>query len=558
MTSQSELKVNLNEVSKIPMGLEFRIGNVGPQTTAVNKGDEDLLANMVFIFLILVLSGIALSCISFGLREYYISLKHLEFLESNIRIKEDEWDLQDFNLSKTIGGGDGREKGKSSNLDSGNAADDEYDVEVVQIPQTRVISLNFGEVNELKSGNLPKSSNFCENAKIYNYEDPTDDEDINNEIFGKLRIVEDEVISPGFSDASLNKIARKIDGKEQIHKIRYCFFDLLAIRKQLRSGSRDDRFLPVTTFNSLREINEFMDHCSQILFNQYESSTTKLINLVKIISLCKNFGVLFLPKVCACIESFISNMTLLEIHEKCSKNLQFLIVDLVDKFLIDQWSFQKSDKMKKRLLRDQFQMWNLSDPCFVDKVELFQLICKFITEVCGLRHLRLRSKVEIRLISLLRKTAFEIECQQYDSFLPVVSHTIHKLQSKKLKLELYYVINNLIDEHYQCCIADNITSNYNLKAIFQHGLFIKHDSNIRKCAQEMGRLLYSNSKNHLISKWIEEVKNGEVYVSAIGASNISDLLNGSDKSKPQSQINVRHVTPGAWRIDPPETTKKYF
>lgn len=510
---------------KIPTGPGLIIGT---QFQSKGTSSEEILTNVVYIFLLLTFGGITLACISFGLREYLLSIKNINS-GTSARIKEDEWDLQESG-NKSIPSPEPVPLTNSAATKNATTATSSKSGNLVHYPLTQIVSLTVDEVNNLKSGYLKN----CGDG-IFTHITAENSGESSGDIIGKLRVVK-ENNSPDFSNISL------LSGRanRQSYRTRYEFSEFFEIRKKVHKVGN---ILPVLIIERLDDINHFVNLCGSFVLNRKERTATRIIYIMKILTLSRKPGSSYISTVGKFNHYFISKSYMNDFNEKGSIYLQSLLISSVIQFLVDQWNY-KLDIVK---IKTEFDKWN-SIPHFANKIENFDLICRFITSVCNLKPIKVRSKFEIKLVTLLRKTIFKIDCEDYDNIVfKQISYTIDKLQSKRLKLEFYDAVIGLVKSHYDCCIGHDVMENQELKAIFQNGLFNKQDTKLKARSRELGKILVSHNK--LVQKWFDEVNDGDVYASVIAKQITGEVKNIPENKVSTHTYRARPITPGAWRLE---------
>ncbi|KAG2731274.1 hypothetical protein G9P44_005690 [Scheffersomyces stipitis] len=559
--------------------------------------EQDLLANMIYIFLLLVFATVVLGAVSFGVREYYLSMKSkLDTATSPFTPQaEDEiWNARNDQIQTTPAL-------PESNAPSSN---------LKQLPMESEESQNRLSENSLASGFTHFTENRVQSQKNHTIEET---ESSNQGLSGsleqvteleKIQIFRDDIESPGlkhFMSADISKGENLLSEKDSPQepsppppppptrvrtksktnkKTTYSISHLLSLNNDIstkylthRLKSRSIKMskilrysadIPATEFETAWNANKSVnDARAKLEMNEagdsdFETDSdagsdygdknkcTGCIAVLQLLSIGVSDPILgnpnyFLPAFNDLIEHLIDTGQVFQVLVySVRSHSQLLLLEMMLIYCWSHWNYRSNDSSA---IQRQFQKWNLVEPVVRSRDTIFRYLCNLqlglaanYTEISLSSTPSFINEGEFRIHLLLRE-AVKSFCNDYMQFIPMIAQAVDVAQLHNTKVLFYDLLHVLLQKHSQCCMAEYLSEdNTDLKALVQHGLWHKHNHRLHKYSYRILHFLLEQGDHNLVESWERQVEGGKLYVPSAGV--VANATVSANSPQQSSGINM--------------------
>lgn len=522
--------------------------------------EEELLANTLYIFLLLVVFSLILGCILFGIREYTLS-KHQVIQEAEI--DDTIYPLPPvFIPAQALG----RKK-------------DSPDSTVDDTLNSGSISPSLPILHEKNMGAKFRGNEKLNSplAKI----DVIQSEDTPNEfIRGSLsKYLNDKFSStepsPDQQDDKKNKSDKIVYSISQIHEMEQLepqsspepLADEEDTDYRIYNALRYSNFIPPTIFQSAyfadREINEAL---FLLLHNTtsgmiggllvQEELFTKAMSLLTVVSIGftsignPNY---FLNSFSELVVTLIDSGNIFNLVEEIiSVLLQQEFISMILIYFWSNWVHRsgvlKLSQMLRTQVKAQLKQWKMTEPDLITSPLILRALINLELGFHGLRKINEKHKqifIE-KNRDLLKFICKDTRCNDYLGFLPLISQAIGVTKISENLLIFYDLALEIITQHGKCCMPMYITDpTSGLKELVQHGLWIQHHFTVCERANNIYYTLKEQGYKE-VETWMEEVHRGRTYVS----SSVVEFEKLGDKDTKEEKKRERKIaTPGSWTFE---------
>lgn len=473
----------------------------------------DLVANVIYIYLMLIFFYIVIGVIFYAVREYYISFK--ERPPSITDAKIDNWidskekspiDLENLgSLNRNLSPDGDNSIAKSTKLG------------IRKVSQISV---------ELDSQLIKKIDDFK-----------------------KIEIIYDEINSGEVQ--SVNKYLYRDD-----HRFTYNLEDLNDIKESVQELPWSNKVIKMSEILRLLfiipkielstyENNRLIKSIELDLIGKDTDITTKSLALLKLIALGVNESntVLFMHSFNELVEFMIDTGLVFRIIEATPvANLRLLTIEMLLNYCYQHWNFKHRIDDKSLSIQS--------------RITIFRLLCNIKLEVTLIESLQseMLRKIEFKIQSTIREVIKKNYCNDYLEFIPMISQAVSISQTHSVKYLFYDVLYLIISQHHDCCMKDYLRDdNTDLKYLMQHGFWNEHNEKLIRKVAEIHEFLMSRGFGNTQS-WHNETNGGKKFIHPINpfipSLNHQPQLEELSASRiPYPSIfNDKSVTPGGFRL----------
>lgn len=480
MNESSEFEDNELEVANL-----LKMYNRDRSNEAVKPFDEiDLIANTLYIYLMLIFSYIALGVILYGIREYCLS-----FRDKGESVLEKEVDkLWNSNQSDTH-----NEDKDLEDMGSYNRQDE-------TIAESMPLGVNRINIED-KDRSILMTPEERESQLLQDIEE-----------FKKIQVIHDEINSGcTFKDMSSSK-------PNTSGKVVYKYAELF----EMEPSSHYE--LEVKNENKLVRVSEILQYsCSipqvdiddgyqvnklirdikgDILDNKGVDITTKSVQLFRLITL--SLAMAFLNGFNELIEFSIDTGILTNtIEAMLSDNMKILTIEMVLNYCWSHWNYEECITNNRLYI---------SEPIIQNKITIIRILFNLKLGTSNIENLspKLQKLTEFKLQVMIRHIMREISCNQYLDIIPMIYQGVVINDNIYNRSMFYDILMILIKGHSHCCMTVYLGENYSeLKLLVQHGLWYKQDKKIITKSKEI--LNYLKNQYSWID-WDGDINNGKKFI----------------------------------------------
>ncbi|KAK6458280.1 uncharacterized protein RJT20DRAFT_126265 [Scheffersomyces xylosifermentans] len=573
---------------------EFHEAAIGHHMAPIGEyTEQDLLANTLYIFLLLVFGTAVLGAISFGLREYYLSFKNKADSATSARIRKINWEQpitspKEHNSSGNTSNETKVEEASNSYLNRINCeAARPTGTELVQDGSqqkhrnflqnelqselTKPLTSGFTHFTETDrsskaadvflQGSLKERSKSLESVlKLENiqiFHDEINSPDFNDILMVPFKNTEDEAVE-STKQSKASKLTYSFQALHQIREDSMKEFKLLeTARKSSIKMSELLRFtseIPQVDFDSAWQANKAINEARSIISkttNPDDDASTRAVYTFQLLSIGATYDVFtnpnyYLPAFNDFMESILDTGEVFEILEYCPGYSQLLLIEMILIYCWSHWNFRSMDTTT---IEEKFKTWKLMEPVVRSRDTVFRYICNLelgVSTNLGIND-STQMEAEFRVQVFLRDFVKKCYCHDYIQFIPMLAQAVDLADHQKVKFLFYDVLLVLIQEHCNCCMGDYLVeNNTDLKALVQHGIWHKHEEKLNRKAKAICQFLLDEGYTQ-IEAWRDEVAGGKIYV-ASATMPASPTLQQSSGMVYTTALQ-RPVTPGGlWNL----------
>jgi hypothetical protein len=542
----SEGIINMNSPSFHSDGLMLGTDNYaeeGPLKSLQEYTELNLLTNMVYFFIILVICGTILGGALFGIREYQIS--YLRRVQSSRECKELTWDVGEYKVKNT-------------------AANEIIELTEVVAASAALKPTGEGLVQEGKYFqplNTPDYENYLITT---NFDDPVH----------ILDILEENVDSPSFM-ISLTKHSNSCE------KVLYDYDELLRIRRNIGYSSlfsgtnRQIRMSALTRYstpiprvqfaNAWRAESTIMEF-AKLISNVECDVASRSIGIFGILAIGASYQLhdnvnYWLRAFNEFMDKIFDAETIFKMAVAPSSLVQY--VDLLMAYSWSHWNYSEyiSEKLESWKVRPYVQSHN----------SIYNMVIRFRIGMITWKASGQR-EMEFRVSTLIKECSRTTHCNEYIGLITIL--TLALISSGTIIF--YEALQILVQSHGECCMKEYLRDdNTDLRKILQHGLWYKNSKPIIQISNEICDYLVDKAN---ITRWVQEITGERIYTTLgesekdeigeldhdLGAKSSTKTLSDSmgakttckdDPFKPTRADTKRHfqrqrsVTPGSWKLN---------
>ncbi|CAH2350389.1 hypothetical protein CLIB1423_01S08988 [[Candida] railenensis] len=521
--------------------------------------EEELLANTLYIFLLLVVFSIILGCTLFGIREYALS--------------------------------------KPPSTHDAGIEDTFYPLPPVFIPAqascTKKDSPDSNVDDTMNSGSIsPSLPILHEKNRVANYRsnaqpitplariDIIQSEETTNEfIRGSLS----KYLNEKFSSTEPSPVPEEDKKQNNNSKIVYSIRQMHEIRQsQSRSSSsaengeadyriystlRYSSFIPPSVFQSAYTADRQINEASFLLLHTTASDmisgisirdevfikTMSVLNVVSIGFTSIGNPNYFLNSFSELVVTLIDTGNIFNLVEEIvSVPLQQEFISMVLIYFWSNWVYRSGvSKLSQRLrtqVEVQLHQWKMTEPDLIAPPSILRALLNLELGFHGLRKIddKYKRTLTEKNRELLKFICKDARCNDYLGFLPLISQAIGVTKISENLLIFYDLALEIITQHGKCCMSMYITDTTSgLKELVQHGLWIQHHYTVCERANSIYYTLKEQGYKE-VESWMEEVHRGRTYVSS---SVVEFEKLGIKDTREEKKRERKVATPGSWTFE---------
>lgn len=520
--NEQNSELSINEEIRLTKRVILQGENSSPMSAEYSE--EDLLANMVYFFLVFVLATVVVGVTAFGIREYTLSIRN--------KPQSADW-----------------------------VSDKEEEEEEVVEPNMGVVPslLQKGpEFNKPTANGLLQESNMFSkvidtSSFVYDFSSTSSrhtEGQEDSESVRKLEVIGDE-LSPGFTVGLDLFAGNETQFYTSTSKDRptYGFKEMMEIRQSSPIEFRYNRngemiklseivkfsvCLPCKRFATAWEVDKAITDLRSSIATMADP-----VLVVKMVCIAASHSILdnenyYLVSFNDFIENFIDSAAIFDVINDC-KNLylQVLVMEMAMVYCWSQWNFDLNSLETRQRVYHKFEAWNSPKPTLQTHHTVFRLLCNLKLGIHILPEGPIRKELDFRLQILFRECVKTSNCHEYMGFLPMLAQAVDLSPKQSNKYFFYDLLYVVVTQHWKCCMADCLQEqeNTHLKALLQHGVWHHHDGRLRAKVNDIYQFL--EPRFDAMRAWRHEVRDGRTLVSSFAG------FGSSSSERPQ--------TPGSWK-----------
>lgn len=582
--------------------LNFGGETVTNSTPSFTQGD--VLANMMYFYLVFLLVVIVLGGLGFSIREYAASVA-LKTSPTSFIIRGANWTSEttsaedlpekpapttDPDPQQPTASGLVQEKLESCrNQETTSENLDPLDIEMSEKGRN---DARFAHTTYFRSEDFDEREQKSNQPTLTNSKGSnTNDLALN---FENLRLLADDGDSSGFCDSSLAKficnpepssISFKMSTQQEVSKKKkskkvYSLEACYDIQKEISRSitAKPCRIsqlvintieIPTTRFTTLWQADRAISEIRSVILDpgddSNQSAVLKALQVVRMICIGSNPDVmvnpnLFLPQYNDLIETLIDTGAVFDVLDKVPDTAKALFVDNATMHL---WHHLNYTDCNTQIIEKEFARLKIES--FIEpRKTIFRLFCNLRL---GIHLLNASEAVVQRLETQMMMLSSELvrmtRCNEYISLIPMLAQAIDLSVEIQVKYFFYLLSHRIIILHSECCIGECLDDDHlDIKAIIQHGMW-KHQHNaIRAIATDTFDVLCLVRPG--VRRWLKELASGlidpssavviELLRTAAVRSHFAETSeeDGWSVSAPlrstSSSSRLRGRTPGSWDI----------
>ncbi|KAK6890523.1 hypothetical protein K4I79_000335 [Candida tropicalis] len=235
---------------------------------------------------------------------------------------------------------------------------------------------------------------------------------------------------------------------------------------------------PRTCFDNAWQASKVIREAESIILTT-TCKVSRLLSLVQLLSVGKSIELLdnpniFLEAFNDCIENLVDMGYVFNFFSESSVVLKLL---LMENLLTYSWSHYRFHDLenKSRIIRVQFEKWNLPHPIVQTRNTIFKILCNL---QLGLNTSCISTTTEqaeiengLKLGLVIREVINHSVCNDYIGYMPMIAQAIDISTVDRNKFFFYEILKLLIVKHGKCCMGEYIQeSNIELKTLVQFGM----------------------------------------------------------------------------------------
>lgn len=523
--------------------------------------EEDLLANAMYLFIVLVFITSVVAVISFGIREYTISLKKTGGSATDKKVLAAGW----------------------SPVEEEEEAEEEEEGVKEEAEEEFAPILEISEDSNTKKDieqSRPTGTGLIQERTIDGYDQIIDTSlykqggygSSNEEISSEERI--EVMISSNISGGTFDEILEQdyTRSLKEVTKKKYTISEMQKIFEQNNRITlyyqRAQRYgtpiilsevlkytnkIPKYEFANAWEADKMISEIRNKMMNnlQLEAFDKNMI-VLQLISIGSSNEVLdnenyYLLSFNELIENIIDTGAIIDILNELEGIIRTNLIEMILIYCWSHWNFKVNNKRLQQVIHERYQRWKFENYIISNHHIIFRILCNFKIGLSSIKFKNDRNLIkeyEFRLQLLFRECIKTSYCNEFMIFIPMLAQAVDISINQNIKYFFYDLLKIIITVHDKCCMKEYLqeSKNTNLKALLQHGIWYKHDANLQKKVREIYQYLIEifdtdNSVINNLSNWFKEIDGGKKFVAS------SAKLN----SDPYNHL-LQAPTPGSWTV----------
>lgn len=507
----------------------------GVSSTAIGAyTEEDLLANTVYFFLVMVLATVVVGVAAFGIREYTLSI---------------------------------RNKPKSAEWEDRNHEEEQEELEYIEVRPKRALSLLHKglEFNKPTANGLLQESNVFEKVIdttpfVYGFSSPSSANESLAVTNVKLEVIGDD-LTPGFT-GGIELLDTKVSGHEtqfytSMSKPVYGFKQMTEVKQnnlvfyhksigetiKLSEIVKFSVALPQKKFESVWEAEKAIEEMRSPILDHYDQILAVELLCVGACHRILDNENYYLVAFNEFMVQFVDSADIFHnINAYENFTIQILMVEMAMIYCWSHWNFHQIEAKEK--IYEKFRLWRSGEPTLHSHGIVFRLLCNLKLGLQILPESTVRKELDFRVQMLFRECVKTCQCHGFGEFVPMLCKAVNNTTKQSSKYFFYDILYLMITQHLQCCLNDYLEQHEHcahLKALVQHGLWHNHDRRLTLKVQEIYQFLMPHHDG--AREWYQEVLGGRKLVSAMAAAAAAAAAAGEICT----QTTDRPHTPGSWK-----------
>lgn len=499
-------------------------------TALDNYTEEDLLANTVYFFLVMVLATVVIGVAAFGIREYTLSI---------------------------------RNKPKSAEWEDKNHEEEQEEPQYLEENPPRALSLlqKGLEFNKPTANGLLQESNVFEKVIdttpfVYGFSSPSSANDSLAVTNVKLEVIGDD-LTPGFT-GGIELLDTKVSGHEtqfytSTSKPVYGLKQMMEVKQnnlvfhhksigetiKLSEIVKFSVAFPQKKFETAWEAEKAIEEIRGSILELYDQIlAAELLCIGASHSILDNENYYMLAFNEFMVQFVDSADIFHNINVYENITIQILMIEMAMIYCWSHWNFHQIEAKEK--IYEKFRQWKSGDPTLQSHDIVFRLLCNLKLGLQILPESTVRKELDFRVQMLFRECVKTCQCHGFGEFVPMLCKAVNNTTKQSSKYFFYDILYLMITQHSQCCMNEYLQQqehSAHLKALVQHGLWHNHDRRLTLKVQEIHQFLMPHHDE--VKGWYQEVLGGRKLVSAMAAAAAGEAICTQSADRPH--------TPGSWK-----------
>lgn len=204
------------------------------------------------------------------------------------------------------------------------------------------------------------------------------------------------------------------------------------------------------------------------------------------------------------------------------------------------WRYRAIKRQRvQTAIESKFGSWNC-EPAAIGQLSVLRLLLNL---ELGFQGVQVEPSIVAGCRSLARQVCLKLYCNDYLGFLPLLAQAIHVTEVSEHKIPFYELVQILVKRHSICCMADYIGDRHtDLKLLVQHGFWNRHCFGVNEIANAI--CLHVSSQGYNGAAWMKEAEHGKRQIAA--AQRESAAKEAETKTQQDTRGETKLATPGSW------------
>ncbi|ODQ81758.1 hypothetical protein BABINDRAFT_165281 [Babjeviella inositovora NRRL Y-12698] len=489
----------------------------------VTYTQEDLLLNALYMFLILVCSAIVVGGLSFGISEYAYMLMNKSKSTTSAKLRADNtWSIGSAVSDKA-----------QLNTNNGISKLGEHAYPTVNHRPEKVTPPCPIILNQPDGASRNGAIDIIETSPPF------------NDCYSIVQLMDSEEVHVNRRYKMKELVELEPEGPQLHYKNIGGGLEQIPVEEALRVTTA----FPLTRFSSPWHAEKTISEVRMVLMNSKvpaiapHDCITKKIYLTQLISigvsntLFDNANV-FVASYSDLIEHIVDTGAVFDLLEEAKSQVAVSLVEVILQYCWAHWNFRAALPACQRIVTE-FEQQKQSGPFVQPASAILRFLCNLELGLYSGTRLEVGTLevCESKIVAVCREICQRARCNDYLSFMPMIAQAVDICERKASKLLFYELLETVVRLHCDCCMLDYVGEDKtDLKALIQHGLWVKNDPEICKKAEQIHCFLVQKYPQTM--KWWKEVEGGRLFA----ASACPEATTNPKKPKA--------LTPGSWNSAP--------
>ncbi len=204
------------------------------------------------------------------------------------------------------------------------------------------------------------------------------------------------------------------------------------------------------------------------------------------------------------------------------------------------WRYRATKRQRvQTAIESKFGSWNC-EPAAIGQLSVLRLLLNL---ELGFQGVQVEQSIVAGCRSLARQMCLKLYCNDYLGFLPLLAQAIHVTEVSEHKIPFYELVLIIVKRHSICCMADYIGDRQtDLKLLVQHGFWNRHCFGVNEIANAI--CLHVSSQGYNGAAWMKEAEHGKCKIAA--APREGTAQEAETKTQQDTKKAKELATPGSW------------